>query len=176
MSISLQEAKDLVFLHLDDGISCPCCQQYARRYRRKFNSTMARSLIWLVREWRESDSSWVDVAKTAPRWLVRSNQLPTVRWWGLVERPVSEDPTRKHLGLWLPTRKGILFASNLLRLPSHAVTYRGIVEELNGGLISIHDALGDHFDYSELMMPISPLFPAFRATPQDISDNKDSCP
>jgi len=151
MSESLDEARKKLYTQLDEGSICPCCDQYARRYRRKFNSTMARSLIWLVQEWRNSDLPWVDVAKTAPRWLVKSNQLPTVRWWGLVQRPISDDPTRKHLGLWQPTKKGALFASNLIKLPSHAVTYRGEVEDLVGDLVNIQDALGKHFDYSEIM-------------------------
>ena len=32
---------------LDDGTICPCCDKYVRRYRRKLNASMARSLIWL---------------------------------------------------------------------------------------------------------------------------------
>lgn len=148
---SLDDAIAYVQAHLDDGVTCPCCQKFARRYRRKFNATMARSLIWLVRSWEDNGKNWVDVPKTAPRWLVRSNQLPTVRWWDMVERPYNTDSTKKHSGLWRPTERGVEFAHKRLRVPEQAVTYNGEVEGLVGDSIWITDALGTKFDYSEIM-------------------------
>jgi len=148
----LREAREELFTRLDDGVRCPCCDQYARRYRRNFNSTMARSLLWLVKSWlHREDGKWIDVPRNAPRWLVRSNQLPTVRWWGLVERPPSDDPKRKHSGLWQPTPSGVAFAQGTLLIPAKAVTYRGIVEGFEGQEITVKQALGKHFDYAEIM-------------------------
>lgn len=150
---TLEESIEYVMSNLDDGVRCPCCAKYARRYRRTFNSTMARSLIWLVREWfRLNKSGWVDVPKVGPRWMVKSNQLPTVRWWGMVERPSdSGDSALKHSGLWRPTELGVRFAMRHVRVLSKAVTYDGEVEGLEGVEISVVDALGKKFDYSELM-------------------------
>lgn len=150
--LSLEYAREKLMESLDDGARCPCCGKFARRYRRKFNSTMAKSLIWLVATSRNSDGDWVDVPKAAPRAIVRSNQLPTVRWWGMAERPDNEDnPDLKHSGLWRPTEKGIAFVRLEIKVPSTAVTYDGAVEALNGDPINLLDALGEKFSYADIM-------------------------
>ena len=149
---SLEDSIEYVGQNLDDGVRCPFCKKYVRRYRRSFNATMARSLIWLVRAWEDAGQDWVDVPKAGPRWVVKSNQLPTVRWWGLVERPSdSGSSKRKHSGLWRPTERGVQFALRQIQVPAKAVTFDGEVEGYEGGEISVLDALGKDFDYSELM-------------------------
>ena len=151
IKVTLEDARMMLKSSLDEGAICPCCDQYARRYRRKFNSTMGRSLLWLVNQWMEIGGGWVDVPKHGPRWLVRSNQLPTVRWWSLIERAPNDNPKIKHSGLWAPTQEGIDFALGRTRIPSYATTYGGEVLWLDGSLSTIHETLGRHFDYSEIM-------------------------
>ena len=138
---------------LDDGIRCPCCDKYVKRYRRKFNASMARSLIWLVREWQAGrhTAGWIDVPNSAPRWLLRTNQLPTVRWWGLIERADNEDETVKHSGWWRPTRKGELFAEHRIMIPKTAITYNGEVTGFDDELCWVDECLGVKFNYSDLM-------------------------
>ena len=147
----LSEARKEVMDALDDGIICPCCDKYVRQYKRKFNSTMARSLIWLVNTHRELSDGWVDVPYLAPRWLVQTNQLPTVRWWGLIERHPSTDSATKHSGLWRPTAAGIAFVNRESRIIASAITYNGNVTGFTGDEIDIEDALGEKFNYAEIM-------------------------
>jgi hypothetical protein len=150
-SMTLQEARQLVQRNIESGIVCPCCRKYARAYSRNFNGTMAKGLIWLVQQW-SIHQTWIDVPKTAPRWLVRSNQLPTVRWWGLAKRPAeSRNSTLKHSGLWEPTQKGIDFVLKKIKIPLQARTYDGKVTDLVGKEVSIVDTLGIKFDYLQLM-------------------------
>jgi len=134
---------------LDEGCYCPCCDRYARAYARAINHTMARALIWLCREYRRT-GEWVDVPKTAPRWLVRSNQLPTLKYWGLVQRKPNNDPAKKCSGLWRPTPRGRRFAGSRIRLRKKALVYNDRVLEYQGEFISVVDALAHHFDYREL--------------------------
>jgi len=148
---TLHSAKMEVLASLDAGIRCPCCDKFVKRYRRKFNSSMARSLIWLHKQTVTCGSGWVDVPLVAPRWLVRTNQLPSVRWWGLIERHPSTDEAKKHSGLWRPTEKGIYFALKKIRVQSTAVTYNGSIVGFEGDEISIEDALGTKFDYAQIM-------------------------
>ena len=137
--------------NLDDGVPCPVCRGYARRYRRKFNASMARSLCWLVRV-SGSKRQWVDVPNVAPSWLVRTNQLPTVRWWDLIERrPNDDDPRVKHSGFWRPTQDGINVVLNNYTIPSTVVTYKGDVQGYEGERITIRNALGVRFNYAEIM-------------------------
>jgi hypothetical protein len=106
-------------------------------------------MVWLAHN--SADGTWVDVPKTGPRWLVRSNQLPTLRWWGLVERMYNEDdPTKKHSGHWRVTQKGIEFANNQLEVPQKVFTYNAEVESFGDEMVRIADCV-DHFDYSTVM-------------------------
>lgn len=148
---TLEEARAEIQSSLDDGIVCPCCDKYVRRYRRKFNASMSRALIWLYRAALDSDSGWVDVPKMAPRWLVRTNQLPSVRWWGLIERHPNTDGATKHSGLWRVTEAGRSFVQSELKLKSTVVTYNGSPVGFEGNEIYIRESLGTKFDYSELM-------------------------
>ena len=131
-----------------DGGHCPCCDRWGRVYPRSLNETMARSLVWLAHH--SIDGDWVDVPKHAPRWLIRSNQLPTLRWWGLVERQGTEDPTKKHSGFWRATQNGILFAQNNIKVPKKVYTYNAEVEGFSDELISIKDCV-EFFNYSAVM-------------------------
>jgi len=132
----------------DEGGHCPCCDRWGKIYPRSLNETMARSLIWLAHH--SATGDWVDVPKHAPRWLVRSNQLPTLRWWGLVERLETEDKTKKHSGLWRATQRGHLFAQNRLRVPKKVYTYNAKVEGFGEEQVAIKDCI-ESFDYSDVM-------------------------
>ena len=131
-----------------DGGHCPCCDRWGKIYPRSLNETMARSLLWLVNQ--SANDDWIDVPQRAPRWLVRSNQLPTLRWWGLVERLDTEDKTKKHSGFWRATESGVLFAQNRLQVPKKVYTYNAEVEGFSQELVTIKDCI-ENFDYSAVM-------------------------
>ena len=134
------------------GGRCPCCDRYGRIYERAFNSTMARSLLWLVYN---SPAGWVHVPSAAPQSIVRTNQLPTARGWYLVERQISDDPKVKHSGMWRPTERGGLFASGLVRIPRTVFTYDGNPIGHSQDTISIDDAFKTRFDYEQVMAEVA---------------------
>ena len=156
---TLADAKRELFNAMDDGTHCPCCDKYVRRYRRKFNSSMARALIWLSQQHGRlgmmygiaGEHCWIDVPKLAPRWLVQTNQLPTVRWWGMIERHPATGDAKKHSGLWRVTPQGVRFVMGREAVPSTVVTYNGEPVGFEGDKITIREALGTKFDYAELM-------------------------
>lgn len=45
---SIDDAKVAFQSKLDEGTTCPCCGRFAKRYRRKINSSMGASLVALV--------------------------------------------------------------------------------------------------------------------------------
>lgn len=133
-----------------DGGHCPVCDRWGRIYGRGLNETMARSLIWLVSA--PMDGGWVDVPLKAPRWVVRSNQLPTLKWWGLVERcPNDKDSKLKHSGLWRPTALGYDFVNAGARVPKKVFTYNDQVEAHSAETVAIHQCFKQQFDYQEVM-------------------------
>ena len=147
---TLREAKAEVRSKLDEGVTCPCCDQYARAYKRKLNSGMARSLCWLVRVY-QSSPGWVDVPKTAPRHVIKSNEIGKLVHWGLVEQKVNTDTSKRCSGVWRPTKRGVDFVMGTIRAPRRVRLYNNIPLAWEKKYITIYEALGDHFDYAELM-------------------------
>lgn len=134
---------------LDDGARCPCCEKFAKRYRRSFNQNMASALLWLIVAQEEAEGDFVDVPGTAPRWLLRSNQLSTLRWWGLVSRAKKGDDEKGYSGLWRPSLKGIRFATGEISIPGKAITYDGEIEGFEGDYVHVDDFGGLRWDRVE---------------------------
>lgn len=129
------------------GGNCPCCERWGKIYSRGINENMVKSLMWL----NSIHTEWVDVPNKAPKWLLRSNQLPTLRWWGLVERATKTDKTKNFSGLWKITEKGKRFLSFGEEVPKLAFTYNGQVVGFSDELVMAKDCLKQGFDYSQIM-------------------------
>jgi hypothetical protein len=135
-----------------EGGTCPVCDRWGKVYGRTINMTMARSLIWLCREASKNISEWVDVPNTAPRSVIRTNQLPTLAWWGLVERCPKNDANKtKYSGLWRPTEKGWKFYRGQINVPHKVFTYNNEVEGFSDNLVFINECFETMFDYQEVM-------------------------
>lgn len=133
-----------------DGGHCPVCDRWGRIYARGINKTMAQSLMWLCKAIKDDDG-WVDVPTSAPRWLVRSNQLSTLRWWLLVERKGNDDPKNKHSGMWKATKLGEEFVYGIKKIPEKVYTYNGEVEVVSQNSIHISECFKEYFDYEKIM-------------------------
>jgi hypothetical protein len=132
-----------------DGGRCPCCNRWGKDYRRGINYTMAASIAWLSHLTTPTSEFYL-VSKKAPRFVVSSNQLPTMRWWGLCERKPSKDPAKKHSGLWRVTEKGMLWATGRIAVNKFVWTYDGVVLMTEGPDVKISECI-DNFDYNEVM-------------------------
>ena len=146
----LQELRDLWDLTKSgDGGHCPVCDRWGKIYPRGINNTMARSLIWLA----SRGDEWVDVPNVGPIWVLRSNQLPRLRWWDMVERNDSEkSDENKHSGMWRATAFGKLFAQNKITAPSKVFTYNGEVVGRSDDMVSITTCFKLEFDYQEVFL------------------------
>lgn len=134
----------------DEGGYCPVCSRWGKIYARTLNRTMAHSLLWLHSQ--SVDKSWVDVPKIAPRWLVRSNQLPTLKAWGLVERaPVDPKLKTKHSGMWRPTELGVQFVLQKATVAKKVYTYNDTVQFVSLEQVSLADCLDNDFNYQATM-------------------------
>jgi len=133
-----------------EGGYCPVCNRWGKIYARSINSTMAYSLIWLCGA-KRNDEGWVDVPNSGHTRVLRSNQLPTLPWWGLVERRASSDIKVKHSGLWRPTELGVKFAQGKVKVPKKVYTYNGEVEASSDELTGIYECFETFFDYHAVM-------------------------
>lgn len=145
---TLREAKkEWIEVVKGEGGNCPCCERWGKIYSRAINNNMIKSLIWL----NSMNTEWVDVPNKAPKWLLRSNQLPTLRWWGLVERATKTDMTKNHSGNWKITEKGTAFLHFGLSVPKLAFTYNGEVVGFSDETVVATDCMKDGFDYAQVM-------------------------
>lgn len=146
---TLDEAQDdWVETIRGNGGACPCCNRFGKIYGRKLNNTMLRSFLWLA-DYRAG--GWVDVPKTAPKYVLRTNQLSTLRWWGLIERRENDDPKQKHSGMWRCTELGFRFANNKASIPDEVFTYDGGVVRKSDRMVYISTIETRNFDYSDVM-------------------------
>ncbi|MDO8451954.1 MAG: hypothetical protein Q7S76_03735 [bacterium] len=144
---------DYVQKALTDGtpIQCHDCGQRVARYKVNINSGMARFLIWLSKESKSNSNTWVDVPVVAPRFVLAGREYSKLQKWGLVEPKPNVDPTKRTSGIWRITEKGILFVNNEISVPSFHRSYNNTVLEWSNNQVSIVGALGEKFDYRQLM-------------------------
>ena len=134
--------------NVDKGVRCPACHQFAKVYKRKINSGMARSLIRMYLAGGADKLEYIHVPTAVGS---RSREEGKLRYWGLVEEELEKRPDGGRAGYWRVTPSGELFVKGLMTVYSHARIYDGRCLGLTGPQVSILDALGDKFDYAELM-------------------------
>jgi len=139
-----------------DGSDCPCCGQYVKLYRRKLNSSMARGLIELYR-WslEKGEQTWAKIRDDLDVPELLSRQIPTTRYWGLVERSGdAADDGNPSQGLYRLTDLGRAFVNGKVAVPMRAYVYNDKLRGRSKQTCTIVDALTEKFSYSELWEPV----------------------
>ncbi len=142
------------------GTWCPCCDKFVKVYRRKLNSGIARGIIGLALAHRDTkiwDFVHIDEilkAMTVRKWkhpLSPITQIPIARMWGMVECRGTDDPTKVSSGYWKLTDTGNDFVYSRTTTSKYIHVFNNALLDLDGEQVSLHDCLGDHFNYQELM-------------------------
>ena len=140
---------------LEQGIECGVCGQLAKEYRRAINANMAmflKSLVVLsIRDKSNGGDGWVHHSHLT----YTGRDYTMVAHWGLArtskEQKRDGKRKKKTTGMWKPTEEGIDFVKGLTKVRSHIYMYNGSCrEDENAGQVSIYDALGATFVFSEL--------------------------
>lgn len=153
LNATIGEAREwLETVMYDDGDECPCCTQFVKVYRRKISALGAASLCLIARE---HGTEWVDLPAVAGRLHRRAGggDEAKLRYWGLIEPQPGALPASTRTGIWRLTQDGIAFARGQLAVQKYARVFNGFCLDLVGPKILVTDALGEHFDYRELMGP-----------------------
>jgi hypothetical protein len=146
---SLDEARQWVIDNSEDGCDCPCCGGRVKVYPRKLYRTIARGLCVA---WSLHRRQWFSPRKS--RVPGHDSDFTKLAYWGLIERATTDrDPDAEANGLWRITDAGQAFVQDASRVPSHALILqnRALALDPRRGELSIRDALGEEFDYDELM-------------------------
>lgn len=135
-----------------ESTSCPCCGQFAKVYKRKITTAMARVLIEMYRRGGEH-RDWVSLPTICNDLRIgsRGDQSATTRWRLIERRPGQRDDGAKSTGWYRLTPLGVDFVRGVAKVPKYVRVYDNRVLETLGTQVSIRNALGVRFDYSDLM-------------------------
>lgn len=164
---TLVDALEWLLERINEGVECPLCGQTAKVYTHNLTASEALGLIIF---YREHGTGWGHAPSTEgiPR---LGGAFARNALWGLIQESwgVREDGGRA--GVWRVTPLGERFRNNLAKVRRTAITYGGAQKvegrenrrllALEGDEISIVDALGEKFNYEELMgrTPENPIRP-----------------
>ena len=149
--MTLAQARDVLRTLIGEGESCPCCSQFAKVYKRRITSPMARALL----EFRKAtpDGSFAHL----PTILQESNcatahgDFAKLRYWGVIEEELAKRPDGGRSGWWRITAFGEDFIAGRVSVPKYAHIYDGRCLGIDGDQVMFSDALGVTFHYNELM-------------------------
>ena len=154
---SIEDAKVFVQQNLRDGITCPACGQLCKIYRRKLNSTMALALVMIYTHFKlNPHHTWLHVAaflvKVKRDSSIAGGDVVKLRYWGLLERaPGERDDGSDRVGRYRITDIGKRFVENAIAVPKYVYLYNQLLLRLSEEMTTITEALGDRFNYAELM-------------------------
>lgn len=132
----------------DKPQTCPCCDQTVKLYKRTINSTTAYDLIHF--EKRVADGEYMHI-KHINTSAAGGGDFAKLRLWGLIEEKFNESTGKRSSGYWRITQKGRDFVNAKVMVRKYALIYNGKFLGFDGGMVTIKDSLGKHFDYAELM-------------------------
>jgi hypothetical protein len=152
--MTLTEAKEWLRARVVKGERCPCCDQFARVYRRTINRSMAKTLVALCRV--GGTHTFVHqraVERAAARYYdlvgLDTHEISQLSWWVLVEEELISRPDGGRAGWWRATPLGMAWASGKTVVPRYAHLYNGKVLRVDGLPLRIRQVKG--FDLRELM-------------------------
>lgn len=159
VSRSLAGARDFVEARRDRGCYCPCCDQFVKIYKRRFNAGAARSLIYiwkLTKSGATDEEGYVHIQREfARRYSANANAMDygQLKWWGLIDPKLSNDENKdtKDTGYWKLTKKGEGVVKNVIRIPARAHILNNTLMGFSEEQTYIAEALGKKFSYTELM-------------------------
>jgi len=149
----LEDARHWLFEKLSTGHGCPCCGQFAKRYRYCFSENVCRFLMVLYRI-RKSTSRFIhvtEILKYDPQ-ILMSRDFLRPAFYGLIEEaPNPDDAKKKRSGLWRISNRGVDFCEGQLEIQKYVVMYDGRVLWYEEPWVKIWDFNGEHFNYQDAM-------------------------
>lgn len=147
--MTLVEARTELLHRIPEGERCPVCTQFAKMYRRKVNSSMAAGLIEMYKAFGTELGYLQDVRRKTK--ATDNREESKLRYWGLVVEDDSRRSDGGRTGWWRVTPKGEQWVLGTSTVPKYAHLYDGECLGLGGDQVTIMDALGQKFDYHDLM-------------------------
>jgi len=132
------------------GYTCECCGSYVKMYVRKFNSNMAFALLFLYRNQHKGFIHLENEMIAAGH--QRCGDASYLRHYGFITAFEGErkDGSKRN-GNYRITSFGIMFCEGKIKAAAKFKIQNNKFEGFEGEEIAIQQALGEKFNYSELM-------------------------
>jgi len=89
------------------------------------------------------------------RKMSSTNEMAKLRHWGLIEKHYGKSEDGNSNGLYRITEKGRAFVRGEISVPRYCYIFNDEVNGFSEEKTTIQAALGDKFNYSELIQPIT---------------------
>ena len=134
----------------DKGYTCPCCGLFVKRYTRTFNSNMAIALIAL---YRYSENKFVHLEEFLQKHgYQRCGDAAYLVHYGFLEKKLGErEDGSKRNGHYKLTGRGLMFVEGKIKANKNFLIFNNKCEGFKGDMIDIFGALGNKFNYNQLM-------------------------
>lgn len=153
-STTIKDARAYIDSQISIGkaAKCPCCTQTVKIYKRKIYSTMAIGLIELYKMNRVNPG-YHHISAIESMRKSGGGDFAKMVYWGLIdEMPQDQAPEgQRTTGYWQITELGKAFVEERLTVNEYMHIFNRKVITTSGHKIGIQDALGDEFNYTELM-------------------------
>ncbi|GAG10893.1 unnamed protein product, partial [marine sediment metagenome] len=125
MGITLEEAKNELKKGYMKGVTCPCCDQHVKMYKRKLNAGMSKFLIGLHKETNRTGEVYISSGQVlkAIKSGTKSMDFSILRHWGLIKEKTHCLDSKKNSGMWKITHTGKAFAEGNYMVQSHVKIY-----------------------------------------------------
>lgn len=138
--LTVHEATKLLVQNIEKGMSCPCCGQFAKAYKRRVRGNHVRFLFDVVRHSTE-EQPWVHYTKCQ----YAGRDYAYLRHYGLAE-------VKEREGLWKLTDTGGRFLVGKVTIPEWILVFNNAVVAQADEQVGVRDCLASAgFDYDELM-------------------------
>lgn len=129
--------------------NCPCCNRFAKVYKRHIHTGIALQLIELYKK--GGDKEYIHASELIAPGLTSSSDLSKGKYWDLIETKPADTDDKKSSGFWKLTQTGIDFVNMDVEIKKYVLIFDDKVIGLDGNYINISQCLGDKFSYKELM-------------------------
>lgn len=138
------------------GYTCECCGLYVKMYQRKLLASMCLVLIDIYKSGKRDYlhvENWLK-ERGKSNWRGDFHKLV---FWGLLEKkPERREDGSPRNGFYKLTGRGILFVEEKLEVREKILLFDNKFEGFEGKEVTIREALGNKFNYDELMARRTP--------------------
>ena len=144
------------------GGYCTVCSRWGKINVMPLTGAMVKALAWLHREQMTTGERWVNVPERAPRYVMRSYAISTLKHWNLVVQRYVPPPTKEEIkegaqrktktsGMWQITVLGVAFLMEQVKMHKKVFVYNDTRMGAADELVSARECFEKEFNYDEMM-------------------------